>query len=57
MSRFYDALKEANRSRPNPEGEPGEAEWAVLGMNAIEVPPVPERLTGDHVAAPAKKLA
>src|ERR1044072_2791701 len=40
MSRFYDALREANRSRPNSEADPGDAEWAVLG-NAIEVPPAP----------------
>lgn len=53
MSRFYDALKEANRSRQNPEGDPGDAEWAVLGMNAIEVPPVTESQNGSHVAAPA----
>jgi capsular exopolysaccharide synthesis family protein len=42
MSRFYDVLKEANRSRETPESDPGAAEWAMLGMNAIEAPPVPE---------------
>src|SRR5215472_12187016 len=41
MSRFYDVLKEANRSRETPEADPGAAEWAMLGMNAIEVPPAP----------------
>jgi capsular exopolysaccharide synthesis family protein len=42
MSRFYDVLKEANRSRETPEADPRAAEWAMLGMNAIEAPPVPE---------------
>ena len=57
MSRFYDALKEANRSRPNPEGDPGEAEWAALGMNAIEAPPVPNSLDASDVAASAVEHA
>src|SRR5262249_20793752 len=42
MSRFYDVLKEANRSRETPEADPVAAEWAMLGMNATEPPPVPE---------------
>jgi capsular exopolysaccharide synthesis family protein len=57
MSRFYDALKEANRSRQNPEGDPGDAEWAELGMNAIEVPPVPSSHEMNNAAPPAPPVA
>src|SRR5690242_15300794 len=55
MGRFYDALKEANRSRQNPEGDPGAAEWAELGMNAIAVPPVPSDHPRDSIPLPAEK--
>src|SRR4029078_7798380 len=50
MSRFYDALREANRSRQNSDVDPGDAEWAVLGMNALETPPAPKEQMPDDAA-------
>ena len=40
MSRFYQALREASRSRQNDAKNPGEAAWAALGGSAHDVPPV-----------------
>lgn len=52
MSRFYDALREANRSHQNPEEASADAEWMALGMNAIQPPAATGDAEGSGSAPP-----
>lgn len=50
MSRFFDALKEASRSRPNADGNPAGGEWETLASNGNEL--LSEAIASAAVAHP-----
>ena len=48
MSRLYDALKGARRFRDGADGNAGEEVWEALGINAVDIPPVPTDPDGNE---------